>query len=73
MSGAISYTKTINTNSGGSSNGGQWVAHDLSLGTDFDPTKKVTLKLKYGPNESSNVGSIFLKGPQIIVEYIPKE
>ncbi len=73
VSGATSYTKTINTNSGGSTNGGQWVAHDLSLGTDFDPTKKITLKLKYGPNESSNVGSIFLKGPQIIVEYIPKE
>lgn len=73
VSGATSYTKTINTNSGGSTNGGKWVAHDLSLGTDFDPTKKVTLKLKYGPNESGNVGSIFVKGPQIIVEYIPKE
>ena len=40
---------------------------------NFDPSKKVTLKLAYGDNESVNPGSIFVKVPQIIVEYIPKE
>ena len=39
----------------------------------FDPSKKVTLKLAYGDNESVNPGSIFVKVPQIIVEYVPKE
>lgn len=73
VSGATSYTKTINTNSGGSTNGGKWVAHDLTLSTNFNPSKKVTLKLAYGDNESVNPGSIFVKVPQIIVEYIPKE
>ena len=72
-SGAITYSKEINTNSGGSSYGGKWVSHDLSLGTNFDTTKKVTLKLAYGPNESGNTGTIYVKGPQIIVEYVPAE
>ena len=73
ISGATNYNNTINTNSGGKSNGGKWVDHNISLGTDFDPSKKISLKLKYGPNESTNTGTIYVKGPQIIVEYIPAE
>ena len=72
-SGAIAYEKTINTNSGGPSNGGSWVTHNLSLGTSFNPKKKLTLTLAYGPNTSTNTGTIYLKGPKVIVEYIPPQ
>ena len=72
-SGAISYNKTIETKSGGKTYGGSWVSHDLNLGTNFTPGKTVTLTMKYGPNESTNTGTIYVKGPQIIVEYIPAE
>lgn len=73
VSGATTYEKTMNTNSGGKDYGGNWVAHDVSLGTNFNPSKKVTLKLAYGNNESENVGTIYLKSPQIVVEYVPAE
>ena len=72
-SGAITYEKTINTNSGGPSDGGSWVLHDLSLGTSFNPKKKLTLTLAYGPNTSTNTGTIYLKGPKVIVEYVPAQ
>ena len=72
-SGAISYSKTIDTKSGGKTYGGSWVSHDLNLGTNFTPSKSVTLTMKYGPNESTNTGTIYVQGPQIIVEYVPAE
>ncbi len=73
VSGAISKTTTINTNSGGKTYGGKWVSHDINLGTSFDSSKDLQLELIYGPNTSDNVGTIYLKGPQVIVEYIPAE
>lgn len=72
-SGAITYEKTINTNSGGPSNGGSWETHNLSLGTNFNPKKTLTLTLAYGPNTSTNTGTIYLKGPKVIVEYVPPQ
>lgn len=72
-SGAITYEKTINTNSGGPSDGGSWVTHNLSLGTSFNPKKKLTLTLAYGPNTATNTGTIYLKGPKVIVEYVPAQ
>lgn len=72
-SGAITYEKTINTNSGGPSDGGSWVTHNLSLGTNFNPKKKLTLTLAYGPNTATNTGTIYLKGPKVIVEYVPAQ
>ena len=72
-SGAITYEKTINTNSGGPSDGGSWVTHNLSLGTNFNPKKKLTLALAYGPNTATNTGTIYLKGPKVIVEYVPAQ
>lgn len=73
ISGAITFKKTIDTNSGGSSNGGKWVSHDLNIGTNFTFGKPITLKLAYGPNTSENVGTIYVKGPKIVIEYIPVE
>ena len=72
-SGAITYEKTINTNSGGPSDGGSWVTHNLSLGTNFNSKKKLTLTLAYGPNTATNTGTIYLKGPKVIVEYVPAQ
>ena len=72
-SGAIDYEKTINTISGGPSDGGSWATHNLSLGTSFNPKKKHTLTLAYGPNTATNTGTIYLKGPKVIVEYVPAQ
>ena len=72
-SGIISYKKEINTQSGGSTYGGQWVEHNLDLGSNFTTSKKITLTLAYGPNTTTNTGTIYVKGPQVIVEYVPAE